>query len=218
MDTDDEETLTLNRDALQADVAYLYSSAQQLFPADVRDALLARWREPHRRYHGISHLVSGLHALDELGAGRLERVAYWFHDAVHTNTTPDDEQASAQIAREWLAAHLDASDVDEVVRLVLLTTHHQPQPGDEPGWRISDADLVALAAPAETYDANTEGIRVEIPGVTAQQWAERRASFLTDFLGRFSIYGTATGQQQWEQAARANLRRELDQLQAAPDA
>ena len=102
-------------------------------PDAVRDELLARWREPHRRYHGESHLRFGLAVLDELGAGDLERIAFWCHDAVHTNTTPDDERASATLTRQLLAGHLAEADLREVERLVLLTATHPPRPGDARG-------------------------------------------------------------------------------------
>ncbi|WP_197511770.1 hypothetical protein [Tessaracoccus coleopterorum] len=38
--------------------------------------------------------------------GPLERIAFWFHDAVHTSTSPADELASAELARELLGGTL----------------------------------------------------------------------------------------------------------------
>ena len=50
--------------------------ARGLLPDDVALELLRRWAEPHRHYHGTSHLVDGLHALEVLDGGRLERIAF----------------------------------------------------------------------------------------------------------------------------------------------
>ncbi|HMR50830.1 MAG TPA: hypothetical protein PKE40_16460 [Arachnia sp.] len=179
-------------------------------PDDVASNLLARWAEPHRHYHSTRHLVDGLEALARLDGGRLEQIAFWFHDAVHTNTTPADEEASAAIARELLGGWLTAGEVDEVVRLVLLTAHHRPEPGDEAGARLSDADLSPLGADWETYRTNAQGIRSELPHLTDEQWRAGRSAFLRGFLQRDRFYVTSLAADLWERQARDNLTRELD--------
>ncbi|WP_053386372.1 DUF4031 domain-containing protein [Leucobacter japonicus] len=61
--------------------------------AALGEDLLARWTEPHRRYHDERHLEDVLLALDHL-ASRGERIApetllaAWFHDAVYTGAVP----------------------------------------------------------------------------------------------------------------------------------
>ncbi|KZM35113.1 DUF4031 domain-containing protein [Oerskovia enterophila] len=76
--------------------------------------LVRRWHEPHRAYHGPSHLV---HVLDSLavlegrspgvptpgepapsGTSLRAQLALWFHDAVHEGVAGDDEEASAALA------------------------------------------------------------------------------------------------------------------------
>lgn len=178
-------------------------------PDDAVSGLLSRWSEPHRRYHGPGHLAAGLRALDELGGERLERIALWCHDAVHTMTSPDDEMASAEVAREVLAGVLPAGEVDEVCRLVLLTADHRPGRGDRRGARVCDADLHALAAPSGDYAANADAIRAEMPGVSDEEWRQRRLAFARSLLARSSIFATDAGRSRWEQAARENLRREI---------
>lgn len=189
---------------------------QGLLPESVATELLARWAEPHRHYHSTRHLVDGLEALALLGGGRLEQIAFWFHDAVHTNTTPADEEASAVIARESLAGWLTVDEVDEVVRLILLTAHHRPEPGDEPGARLADADLSSLGADWEVYRRNARGIRRELPHLTDEQWSAGRAAFLRGFLRRERFYTTAPAVELWESRARRNLARELSELEQDP--
>ena len=181
-------------------------------PLEIRDDLLARYGEPHRDYHGVRHLEFGLARLEELGAGPMERIAYWFHDAVHSNTTPDDELASAAVARELLDGHLTFREIDEVARLVLLTITHQPEPGDASGAMISDADLAGLALDWEGYQRNIDGIRFELPHVTDEQWCVGRAKVLESLLDGEHLFHTEHGRTHWEAAARANMQRELDEL------
>lgn len=52
--------------------------------------LIARWSEPHRRYHTLEHLAQVLDGVDEFG-GHAEdlaavRFAAWFHDAVYDSS------------------------------------------------------------------------------------------------------------------------------------
>ncbi|HLV75083.1 MAG TPA: hypothetical protein VKY91_20080, partial [Vulgatibacteraceae bacterium] len=56
-------------------------------PGPYADNLLARWREPQRRYHTVAHLTAVLDRVDELaeyaGDPDVVRLAAWFHDAVY---------------------------------------------------------------------------------------------------------------------------------------
>jgi hypothetical protein len=67
--------------------------------------VLARYREPHRHYHGASHLAGGLRVLDEIAdtlvsAAEVE-LAFWFHDAVYaTHPLAQNEERSAELAYE----------------------------------------------------------------------------------------------------------------------
>src|SRR4051794_21973181 len=60
--------------------------------------LIARWREPHRQYHDVVHLVAVLDRVDALAveADDIEvvRLAAWFHDAVYQGRPGDDEEDS----------------------------------------------------------------------------------------------------------------------------
>ena len=189
-------------------------SAEGLLPDHVVAELLARWAEPHRRYHAQSHLRVGLAALDLLEAGRLERVAFWFHDAVHRNSSPDDELASAAMAQDLLRGR-PASEVDEVCRLILVTVDHAPHLDDEAGGRVADADLHGLGLPWERYVRNVEAIRAELPALGQAEWVERRRRFVERMLSRDSVFNTPMGLALWERQARSNLRLEADQLSAS---
>ena len=73
-------------------------------------SLLRRWREPHRRYHDVTHLGEVLgrrHAVrgerrSPTGTGG-RALAVWFHDAVYAVDSPDTNEAeSAALASEAL--------------------------------------------------------------------------------------------------------------------
>lgn len=181
-------------------------------PEGVVSGLLQRWREPHRHYHGVSHLRSGLEALDRLGGTRMERIAFWFHDAVHSNSTPSDEQASADLVALLLSGHESAKDIAEIQRLVLLTAGHHTQRVDHSGQRVCDADLSGLGADYDVYRRNVAGIRAELPHLTDQEWVAGRSAFLSRFLEREHLFATDVGRQFWEESARRNVKQELRDL------
>lgn len=185
-------------------------------PIEVEAELLRRWREPHRRYHGESHLRHGLGVLAFLGAGRPERVAFWFHDAVHRSSSPSDEEASALLAGSLLDGVFPASEREEVIRLVLVTIDHDPGPDDLAGGRISDADLAALASPWGAYLANAQRVRSESPGLDGAAWQARRLDFIDRLVGRAAIFRTPKGVALWEAAARRNLALERDTITNRP--
>lgn len=181
--------------------------------------LLADWAQPHRRYHELRHLTEVLTALDELRdlsgpAAPVPRTvviaAYW-HDAVYDPRAADNEQRSADRAAAVLGGlGLPPGDVREVVRLVLLTAGHLPQPGDTSGELLCDADLAVLAATPARYREYAAGVREEYAHLGEDQFRAGRASVLQDLLGRPALY--SAGARHLEPDARRNLTVELAAL------
>lgn len=173
--------------------------------------LLARYAEPHRRYHNQRHLTEVLDALDLLGRDRVARLAAWFHDAVYDPRLAGNEDRSARLAVELLAKlGFPAPDVAEVARLVRLTADHQPAASDASGAALCDADLAILGADAERYNEYATAIRAEYRHVPDAQFASGRLRILDDLLARENLYRTDLGRSRWQPQARANLSRERD--------
>lgn len=186
----------------------------------VGSGLLARWSEPHRSYHDLTHLHDVLGYLDVLREGG-EHVtvpavlAAWFHDAVYRGEPGADEEHSAVLAEEQLAgAGADADTVAETARLVRITAGHTPRDERDPACALIDADLAVLARPATQYAEYTEAVRREYAAVPEELFREGRAGVLERFCEREWIYLTSTGRERWESAARANLTREVALLRS----
>ncbi|WP_239021828.1 HD domain-containing protein [Nocardioides jishulii] len=179
---------------------------------DLRDALTRAYASSSRGHHGLTHLSEVLAHLDEL-ADHVDdlatvRLAAWFHDAVY-DAEPDPEGRSAAWAERELAEHPERA---EVVRLVLLTRDHDPAPGDRDGEALCDADLAILAAPSERYDEYAAGVRHEYATVPDALFRQGRAEVLRTLLQRPALFRTAHGRAAWEDRARDNVARELQQL------
>lgn len=178
--------------------------------------MLARWSEPHRRYHDTSHLRGILAAVEMLVALADDpdavRLAAWYHDAVYAGQ-PDDEENSAQLAESELGAlGLASALVAEVARLVRLTVTHDPDAGDRNGEVLSDADLAVLGLPPAEYGANTAKVRAEYGHVSDADFRAGRSRVIGSLLSAPALYRTAEGQARWEDAARVNLAAELQSL------
>lgn len=184
---------------------------------DVRDELVAAYDDASRGYHDTLHLAEVLARLEELTASGTTYdvtpvvLAAWFHDAVYDGER-DAEERSAAWAEEVLPGMVDDATVAEVARLIRLTESHQPEEGDANGRALSDADLGILAAPAERYDAYAAAVRREYAHLPDEVFTEGRRAVLTDLVGRERLFHTAHGRARWEDAARANLARELRTL------
>lgn len=208
----------------------------------VGEELLRRWSEPHRSYHGTAHLADCLRSVQVAAEGlgpvpRTVLLALWFHDAVHDGEAVRDEERSAALARDLLAPHVGAGavpdgpaasrpdadpssvpvvltrgDVDEVARLVLLTTHHDPAPGDMAGALVSDADLAVLAGAPAKYQKYVRQVRAEYAHVDDDAWRDGRGDVLRGLLASPRLFATPVGRERWEARARTNLAAELAAL------
>lgn len=204
------------------DVSVLAPDADPALVWGVGADLLARWREPHRAYHGTRHLVEMFWALEELGeAGEitrrseaLGRVAAWFHDAVYSALEPaDNERASAAYAATALS-HMGfgARDRAAIDRLVRASEQHELPVGSGLEAAFHDADLWILSAPTERFDEYCAQVREEYAHVPDAAYATARTAILAPFLDRPRLYATTYADAQWTERGRANLERELTRL------
>jgi predicted metal-dependent HD superfamily phosphohydrolase len=193
-------------------------------PTPYADNLLARYQEPHRRYHTLAHLTAVLDHIDVLEVAleqagtpapdpALVRLAAWFHDAVYAPDRSENEERSARLAERALReAGVSTAGTAEVARLVRLTVTHAPAADDLNGQLLCDADLAILAAPSDTYAAYTSAVREEYAFVPEDAFRQGRAAVLRQLLALPRLFRTPYGTQRWEKAARANIAAELERL------
>jgi len=182
------------------------------------DALLARHREPQRRYHTLTHVMWVLRHITALVAAgepttdaAAVRLAALWHDAVYNAAVTDNEARSAALARSaaaelgWLPARQQL-----VERLVLATAGHRPSDADEA--ILVDADLAILGASAQDYTAYVTGVRDEYAHLGDDAWRTGRTAVLSSFLAQPQLFTTVTMRTQRETLARANITAELASL------
>lgn len=126
------------------------------------DPLLDRYREAHRRYHGLRHLTWVVRHVQDLARTEPSEdlgavvAAAFFHDAVYRGR-PDDEAASARLARRSLEAiGWTPGRAERVARLVHRTAGHLAElPSGAPAHERTDAPAHERtdAPPRERTDA-----------------------------------------------------------------
>jgi predicted metal-dependent HD superfamily phosphohydrolase len=158
-----------------------------------------------------------------VSAPRAVFLAILFHDAVYTAGASDNERRSAALAMETLAARctppLGDAELRSIERMILTRDHHalaDTLSADE--QTMLDVDLSILGAPWEDYEAYVRGVRQEyVPAVaTAGRFRIGRSQFLAGILRRPQIFLTPEGRRRWDDRARANMQRELEELGGQP--
>jgi len=176
------------------------------------EKLSAMYGEPGRHYHSQSHVT---HCLAHLQTWRhLARnpaeieVAIWFHDAIYDTRRSDNEERSAEWAREYLQRHhVQDTVVARIFEMIMATKHHQVEGGDIA--LLVDIDLGILGASAANFEVYDRQIREEYHWVPSVAYRLNRRTVLKQFLDREVIYRTHEIYNQLELRARNNLQRRL---------
>jgi predicted metal-dependent HD superfamily phosphohydrolase len=180
----------------------------------LRRRLLDAYAEPGRCYHDQRHLAEVLQRIEELrDAGEAFDhtsvvLAAWFHDAVYDREPAAEERSALWAERALAEVGAPADLIAEVARLVRLTAHHDPEPGDLDGAVLSDADLAILAADESRYAEYVAAVRAEYAAVPDDQFDLGRSAILEDLAGRPYLFRTSHARARWEDAARTNLEKE----------
>ena len=195
-----------------------------LLPDEVRRAamlaqLTAAYQAPGRHYHTLNHIQALLAATDtaasQLQDAAVVELAVWFHDAVYEPLRSDNEEKSAELAREFLVAtSLSAARQERVAFLIERSKDHTlPQPPDDADLLFFlDADLSILGAPEARYQEYARQVRQEYRMVPGILYRRGRRKVLEKMLAAPALYRTADYHTRLEAAARRNLQQELREL------
>lgn len=156
--------------------------------------LLAMYSEPHRHYHNGHHIADCLHEFDQvrqLAAAPLAGdLAIWFHDAVYDSRAANNEERSAELAKDWMGkSGAPAALTDAVGKLILATKRHDASlHADAP--LLVDVDLIILGQPAARFWKYEDQIQLEYEWVPEKLFASKHTEILERFLARRRIYNT----------------------------
>jgi predicted metal-dependent HD superfamily phosphohydrolase len=193
------------------------------FEGDVKrvyEELVAHYLEPHRSYHALHHVSDLLIEFDIVRALAREplsiELTIWFHDAIYDTHTADNEQKSADLAKQRIVgAGGKPALAEAVATLIMATKTHDPAIHTDAPLLV-DLDLSILGQSTERFDEYECQIRREYDWVPIAIFKSKRAEILQRFLARPRIYSTDHFFTKYEQPARLNLQRSIGRLELMP--
>ncbi len=176
--------------------------------------LLARWQEPQRAYHTLTHLANCLAIYDRNPHhdARVE-LALWFHDAVYDPQAHDNEARSVKLAQTTMAAAGMNGEFQDTVCGCILATRHRDPPANTLEALTLDVDLAILGASRLRFTAYDRDIRREYAWVPWDTYCRERGRILTAFLARPHLYSTPWIHRRFAARARGNLSRAIRALE-----
>ncbi len=178
--------------------------------------LIARYSEPHRRYHTVQHLEECFGRFAELKGEAVHpqeiELALWFHDAIYDTRRQDNEERSADWARSTVLAASLPTSVAERVHALIMATRHNAVPSGTDEQIVVDVDLSILGARPERFDEYENQVRDEYFWVPGMVFRPKRRAILKEFLERPTIFSTQKFIDAYEAQARQNLERSIKQL------
>lgn len=177
---------------------------------------MAAYCEPHRHYHNQQHILECLAELDRsrhlAQQPHAVELALWFHDAVYDPKEADNEERSAELARQCLRENgIDLPVVQTVAELILATKHNEGKSEGDAGLML-DVDLSILGQPEERFLEYEEQVRQEYAWVPRLIFRRKRANILEGFLARERLYSTDLFYCRYEEQARRNLQTSVRRL------
>jgi predicted metal-dependent HD superfamily phosphohydrolase len=188
-------------------------------PADEEfDRLIGRYSEPHRAYHTIQHLEECFREFEAVRGLAKSPCAVglglFFHDAIYDTHARDNEEKSAELARQVLAGAGAEEPIQSYVTDIILATRHAAMPETPDQKLVVDIDLSILGAPQARFDEYERQIRQEYSWVDEAVFRSVRCRILEEFMARPAIYCTDSFRIRLERAARENLERSIAALAA----
>jgi predicted metal-dependent HD superfamily phosphohydrolase len=182
------------------------------------EQLMGLYTEPHRAYHNGHHIAECLREFDS-AEGLTNKpiaveLAIWFHDAIYDPRANENEERSAELAREQLSLGGASQALLEAVTTLIAATKHTNVPRNPDEQLLVDVDLSILGQSEKGFAEYEAQIRQEYAWVPREVYTSKRAEILENFLRRQSIYSTELFRSKYEERARRNLTISIRKLRA----
>lgn len=176
------------------------------------------YNEPHRWYHNARHIVDCLNEFESARRFTNEadavEWAIWFHDAIYDPRAADNEERSADLARQCCQEAGLGNQFSESVSQLILSTKTHDISMDSNAPLIVDVDLSIFGQGDERFWEYESQIRKEYSWVPSDIFAPKRAEILEGFLSRNKIFAMEVFFNRYEHRARRNLQASVQKLRA----
>ncbi|WP_276373512.1 hypothetical protein [Chryseolinea sp. H1M3-3] len=178
--------------------------------------LSSAYSEPSRHYHTLTHLY---HLLAQLLPAKQEiknfdavLFALYYHDFIYNVSAKDNEEKSAESASSILnELHVPRATIDSCLQHILATKIHALSESHDTNL-FTDSDLAILGHEWNSYRTYCEQVRQEYAIYPDTLYKPGRRKVLEHLLAMKSIFKTDRFIKQFENQARLNLAREINDL------
>jgi predicted metal-dependent HD superfamily phosphohydrolase len=203
-------------------IAEVFRTHLSFFTRDEHQ-ILSLWQDLHsaytdssRHYHNLTHLenlyTQLLPVKNDIRNWEAVLFALFYHDVVYNTLKHNNEEKSAELAREHMQLiGVPATTRDECIAHILATKAHVVSENNDTNL-FTDADLSILGAPSDVYIQYTEQIRKEYRFYPDLMYKPGRRKVLQHFLEMERIFKTEYFFARYEEQARRNIAAELQRL------
>lgn len=183
----------------------------------VYEDLITKYSEPHRAYHNVGHLIELFECFleyeDKLENPQAVALALFFHDVIYDVPLSDNEDQSAEYARNALAKlNIAPPIISRVTNLIEMTKTHQVMGEDLDASFMLDMDMAVLGITPEQYARYYQAIELEYcTHFMRDEYTRERIQYLTS-IQQGSFFLTDDFKKRYSGQARKNIAGELLQL------
>lgn len=170
----------------------------------------------NRYYHNLTHLSNLLKELeyvkDKINDWETILFTLFYHDIIYNSLRSDNEEKSAQKARDHMATiGVDSTKILKCYNQIIATKSHNKSEESDTNF-FTDADLSILGYDQTSYQNYFQNVRKEYAIYPSFLYNKGRKKVLLHFLNMERIYKTKYFFEKLEVKAKQNLKRELELL------
>ena len=174
------------------------------------------YSEPQRKYHNTNHIHQCLEQFEYVrhlpNDSEAVEMAIWFHDAIYDPKSSNNEMRSAKFALNVLRLGKLHDSFNMKVSARIIHTRHLRQPRNIDAQVLVDIDLSSLGKPWTEFLKDSQNFRQEYSFVSDEIFYPERAKILQRFLKRPSIFLTQFFHERYEEQARENLEKWIQEF------
>lgn len=192
-----------------------YSNNRDLFDVYWTEIEKA-YNSKKRHYHNLIHVQNMIDELYEVknNIEDFDAILFsvFYHDLIYKSTAKDNEEKSAEFARErLLKIKLSDDQLAKINNQIIATKNHRKSIDVDTNYLL-DADLSILGKSWEEYEKYVSQIREEYAIYPDFLYKPGRKKVLIHFLEFKEIYKTTYFKEKYERQARINIEKEISLL------
>ena len=197
---------------------YFYALAPAAFDnrkeiTNVLTRLLNKYSAPHRHYHNLNHLESGLQVYFSLynEIDPTDFFAWAYHDVIYHPLDSDNENKSAgYFLKDAATLGFKQWEITDLITDKILETAHT---SEENNSLVNDIDLSVLGMDQNQYNHYADLIHQEyVPPLSEEAFTLGRLQVLERFNTKSFIFSESKFRDKFESQAHMNISAEITKL------